>query len=167
MYNINDTVLYGKQGVCKIKEIKIENFSGKPMEYYFLQPAYSDNTVIYVPVDNDELVSKMRKVISVEEIDELIKEVKESEVLWYDTDKERREKYNAVIASGDRKKLLQLIHSLYINQEERKSIGKNMYVSDERIMKEAEKLVYEEFATVLKIKPNEVTPYIVSRMKNF
>ena len=57
-----------------------------------------------------------------------------------------------------------LIHTLYLNKRKRESDGKKMYVSDERIMKEAEKLIYEEFAAVLNIKPGQVVEYIVNKM---
>lgn len=164
MYNVNDSVLYGKQGVCKIKDIVTENFTGKPVEYYTLEPTFSDNTVIYVPVENEELVAKMHKILSAEEIDRLIDEVKGTDTIWYDDEKERKAKYNEIISKGDRKELLILIHTLYLNKRKRESDGKKMYVSDERIMKEAEKLIYEEFAAVLNIKPGQVVEYIVNKM---
>lgn len=165
MYNINDTILYGKYGVCKIENIVTENFTGKSMDYYLLKPAYSDNTVIYVPIECEKLVSKMKKVLSVEEINNLINEVKNTVPIWYDNEKVRKEKYNDIISEGDRVKILQLINTLYINKQERKSMGKKMYVSDEKIMKAAEKLIYEEFAVVLNIKPEEVVPYIIEKIE--
>lgn len=165
MYDVNDTVLYGKQGVCVIKNIVKENFTGKPMDYYYLKPSYNESTVIYVPVENKELVDKMKKVLSEDEIEDLIKEVKKAEPLWYDNEKERKEKFNDIITRGDRKEILQLINALYINKQEREAIGKKMYASDEKLMREAEKLIYEEFATVLNIKPDKVVDYIVNKFK--
>lgn len=164
MYNVNDSVLYGKQGVCKIKNIVTENFTGKPVEYYTLEPAFSDNTVIYVPVESEELVAKMHKILSAEEIDRLINEVKDTDTIWYDDEKERKAKYNEIISKGDRKEILRLIHTLYLNKKKREAEGKKMYVSDEKTMKEAEKLIYEEFAAVLNIKPGQVVEYIVNKM---
>ncbi len=163
MFSVNDMVLYGKQGVCKIKDIVTENFTGRPMEYYSLMPAYSESTVIYVPLENKELVDKMQRVLSKEEISQLIKEVKNIEPVWYDDEKERKEKFNDIISRGDRKEILMLINTLYINKQNREAIGKKMYVSDERIMKEAEKLIYDEFAAVLGIEPSRVVPFIIQK----
>ncbi len=165
MYNVNDSVLYGKQGVCKIKDIVTENFTGKPVKYYTLEPAFNDNTVIYVPVENEELVAKMHKILSAEEIDMLIDEIRGSNVIWYDDEKERKIRYNEIITKGDRKEILMLINTLYLNKKKREAEGKKMYVSDERTMKEAEKLIYEEFAAVLNIKPGQVVEYIVNKME--
>ena len=44
-------------------------------------------------------------------------------------------------------------------------MGKKMYASDEKLMREAEKLIYEEFATVLNIKPDKVVDYIVKKFE--
>lgn len=165
MYNVNDSVLYGKHGVCKIKDIVTENFTGKLVKYYTLEPAFNDNTVIYVPVENEELVAKMHKILSAEEIDMLIDEIRGSNVIWYDDEKERKIRYNEIITKGDRKEILMLINTLYLNKKKREAEGKKMYVSDERTMKEAEKLIYEEFAAVLNIKPGQVVEYIVNKME--
>ena len=39
------------------------------------------------------------------------------------------------------------------------------FISDERYLKEAERLLHNEFAYVLKISPDEVAQYILSRIK--
>lgn len=53
MHKINDTVLYGTEGVCKIKDIAKENFGEGIMEYYVLQPIYKQSLTIYVHTGND------------------------------------------------------------------------------------------------------------------
>ena len=67
MFKVNDYIMYGTTGVCKIIEIKKEKFLGRQeMEYYILEPVYSKNTVIKIPVDNTTI--KMREVLSKEDI---------------------------------------------------------------------------------------------------
>ena len=41
MFQINDTVVYGAQGVCRIEEISKREMAGKAMEYYVLKPVYA------------------------------------------------------------------------------------------------------------------------------
>ena len=41
-YQINDTILYGSQGVCKITGTVQKDFGGCVMDYYTLQPVYSE-----------------------------------------------------------------------------------------------------------------------------
>ena len=50
-----------------------------------------------------------------------------------------------------RQELIKLIRALYFNREEKHRSGKKFYLSDERIMKEAETILHEEFAHVLNI----------------
>lgn len=44
--------------------------------------------------------------------------------------------------------------------------GKHLYISDERFLKEAEKILYDEFQFVLKLQKNEVLPFIVQKIEN-
>ena len=63
MYKIGDTVLYGREGVCKIKDIVTRKLNNIDKQYYFLTPL-DDHITILVPTDNEEALSKMRKVLS-------------------------------------------------------------------------------------------------------
>lgn len=68
MYQIKDAVLYGMQGVCEVEDIAEKDFSGEKRMYYVLMPVYQSSSTIYIPVDNENSLSKMRKVLSAEEI---------------------------------------------------------------------------------------------------
>lgn len=43
--------------------------------------------------------------------------------------------------------------------------GKKLYKNDEKVMKEAEKMLYEEFAHVLDIRPDQVLPFIMQQIE--
>ena len=43
MYQINDMILYGTEGVCKIDSIVTKELAGEAQEYYVLKPVYSEN----------------------------------------------------------------------------------------------------------------------------
>ena len=55
MFNVNDTIMYGSQGVCRILDIREESFSGAPKLYYVLEPVYDSNSTIYFSVDSDKI----------------------------------------------------------------------------------------------------------------
>ena len=55
MYQVNDTIIYGMNGICKIVDITSKSFSGKKSEYYILKPMNSQASTIYVPVKNETL----------------------------------------------------------------------------------------------------------------
>ena len=57
-----------------------------------------------------------------------------------------------------------MIRELYIHKQEQLKNGKKMRLSDEQLMKEAERLLYSEFSLVLNIRADEVPKFISSRI---
>ena len=165
MFQVEDTVLYGANGICKIARIAETSFGGASARYYWLQPVSNQSTTIYVPVDNTALTAKMRRVLSAEEIQQIIETLAQAEPLWYEAETERREKYRQVIADGDCVQLGRMIKALYLHQQKQLASGKKLHQSDERLFKDAERVMYEEFALVLHIKPEEVLHYIAEQIE--
>ena len=59
MFQVNDMVLYGTNGVCKVVDIDERDCGGRMVEYYILKPIYAANSTIFVPVNNEKLTSMM------------------------------------------------------------------------------------------------------------
>ena len=78
MHCVNEYVSYGTQGICQIEAIRSIQFEGcsGAREYYVLHPIDRVQSSIFVPVDNQRLTSRMRPVLSPEEIDRAILSVK-------------------------------------------------------------------------------------------
>lgn len=165
MFTVGETVCYGTQGVCKVKELTVRQIGREKKEYYVLQPVYDERSTVYVPADNQALVNNIRRVLTEQEVNDIISSVVSEPAGWIDDDLERKEFCSHVVRSGDRMELMQLINMLYIHQEDLKTQKKHFHISDERYLKEAERLLHNEFAYVLKISPDEVTQYILSRIK--
>lgn len=165
MFQVNDTILYGAQGVFVISGIVEKDFGAGKAKYYALSSVFQSNSNVFVPVNNEKLTSRMRRVMSPQEITELIHAIPDEETVWIADDTERKLKYNEMIASGERKKLVQLIKTLYKEQEQRKAEGKKLHLADELVFKKAENLLYNELALVLKIKPDQVVPFINEQIK--
>lgn len=165
MFQINDTILYGADGICVIKEITERTFGGKTQEYYVLEPVYGNQSTIYVPTGSEKLLAKMRRILSAEEIHELIESMPEDELLWIENESERKQAYSEILRSGDRKAMVRLIKTLYLRQQELKQSNRKFHACDERFMKDAEKILYHEFAHVLHLKPQEVQPFILNQIR--
>ncbi|MBR3593350.1 MAG: CarD family transcriptional regulator [Clostridia bacterium] len=163
MFDIGDTVLYGATGVCKIDGTVEREIFGEKKEYFVLKPVSQDKSTVFVPTDNEALRAKMRKILSADEIDAIIKEVKTLPDIWEENDALRREMYSEIIHSGDRKKVMLLIRTLYTVQQQRYKEGKRLHLSDDRFLSEAERLLYDEFSIVLGIENSDVVPYIIAK----
>lgn len=163
MFKVGDVVVYESLGVCRVVDIRNERFAPlEEQQYYILQMVYGVKTTIYAPVGNENI--KIRKVLPRDEIISIIKAMPDEQSFWIDNEQERKETYGKIIKNGDRTMLIRLIKTLYEKKKEREKIGKNLYLSDDKLMKDAEQLLYEEFAYVLEIEPGEVLSYITGEI---
>lgn len=164
MIEINDTILYGTEGVCTVVDIVQRDFGGKSIPYYVLQPVYNNRSTIYVPVHNEALTAKMRRVLSKEEIYQIIQAMPSETSIWIEDEPERKETYKQILQQGDRIELVRMIKALHQHQLDQRAKGKHLHTADEHFFKEAEKLLYDEFALVLDIQPDEVLPFILQQL---
>ena len=130
-----------------------------------LKPVYAPDSTFFVPVDNENLVSKMRRILSGEEIKKLIQEMPDQNSYWIEEEEDRKERYQQILSSGNRTELVRMIKALHSHQQEQQKKGRRLHISDERFMKEAEKMLYEEFAYVLNIRKEEVLPFILQQVQ--
>jgi len=142
-------------------DIREENFRGTPELYYILQPL-REKTTIYCPAQGTKI--KLRKLLTKEEIFELINLMPDAENIWIDHDPTRKERFTAILKGGDYRELICLLKTLYYKREEKKLVGKKFHVADERIMQEAEHMLHGEFAYVLEIDEEEVLPLILGKV---
>lgn len=163
-FQVNDVVLYGTEGVCRISEITTQDFMGESTEYYVLKPVYSTGSTVFVPVANETLTAKMRRILSPEEIYALIRAMPDEELAWISDDGERRTRCREIVQAGDRRALVGLIKSLHLHGDRQRERGRKLHAADERFLREAEKILYEEFAHVLNIKRDEVLPFILEQI---
>ena len=165
MFEVNDYVVCGANGVCKVIDIvepSINMCSGKG-QYYKLQPVYEKESVLYIPIENNKVL--MRKIISRDEVDTLIKEIQNVELLSFDSDRECEMKYKEMMRSYDCREYIKIIRTSYLRNKERLSEGKKATCVDERYLKMAEDHLYGEFALILNIAKDKVKEFILNKVE--
>ena len=160
MFNKGDVVSYGATGVCSISGECVQKVKGENRKYLVLKPVYSPNSTVYVPLDNGELLSKLKSLMTLEEAQELIKELPNETADWIDNDAKRAEEFEKILTGGDKKKLAGLVRALYVHRKEQLAKGRRLHAADEAFFRNAEKVLFEEFAAALGIQPNEVLSFI-------
>lgn len=158
MLKVNDTVLYGARGMCRVLGTEDMNFDDSKVKCYVLQPLYGDTT-IFVPVCNQDVLKK-KPLLTADEIHEMIMTMPDEPLIWIEDDKERKEAFENILVEGDHSRLIQLIKTLYQNKKDRQAMSKKPPVADERMLREAERILFDEFAMVLDIDREEVLPMI-------
>ena len=96
-------MFYGGSGVCRIDGVISREFGDEMRDYYVLTPVHSQSSTVYLPVDNNNLVSRMREVLSKEEIYQLIHMLPAGKDLWIENENLRKTaEENRVSAETDR-----------------------------------------------------------------
>ena len=73
MFDINDNIMYGNVGVCRIDGILSGDKIGmNPDKKYYKLYSYGEKEVIYTPIDTNVF---MRKIMTKEQIKELIHKI--------------------------------------------------------------------------------------------
>lgn len=159
MFAVGDVVLHTSQGVCRVDDIRDENFSGMNRTYYVLLPMEDNGrTTTYVPVDAPK--SPIRKLLTEEQIREVIHLSMNEKTDWIDNNNVRKSAFTEILRSDDISRILSLIVCLYERRETVLSQGKKFPVVDERIMTEAERKIHQEFSYTLSISEKDVPQYI-------
>lgn len=162
MFKINDYVVYGSNGVCKVTDIEQVTLRKEELEYYILSPVYNDKMTIKIPVNNKKI--SMRDLMTKAEIMNLIKEFSKNETVEIEDSRKRIEEYKAIIKRGNAEELIKVINSIRLEESEKNLLGKKLNKTDEDIMVSARKQLYQEIAIVLDIKVDEVQDYIVNNI---
>lgn len=166
MYQVGELVLYGSTGVCKVKEIKKQDFpsTGEQRLYYVMQPLYQD-CVISAPVDSDKVF--IRPIISKDEAKRLIGLIPgiRAEAYHSRVSRELTEHYDALLKSHDCEDLIELTMSIYAKKQDLLSQKRKFGTVDERFLKRAEELLFGELAAALDIPREQVQDYSASKVE--
>ena len=77
-------VVYGTNGICLVEDIKMMRFAldAEKDPYCILKPASNGSSTIYVPLNNEKLMGKLRPIMTKEEIDSLLLGMRDKEISW-------------------------------------------------------------------------------------
>lgn len=166
MLQVNDVIIYGVQGVCKITAIEEKTIAGAKKTYFVLKPVGDQGSTIFAPTDNELVRRKMRRLLTKEEIHKLIDSMRWENALWVTNENERKELYKNILAKGDHLDLIRMLKAIYAHKTQREAEGKRLHMSDERFFKDAEQILYNEFQYVLDIKDkDDLMRYIFARIE--
>ena len=161
MFETGNVVLHPSEGVCEIDDVRSERFDGsKKRTYYVMHQLYAKiKSTLFVPDDSDKIV--LQKMPTKDEIKELIKSVSVESIEWIDNSTLRKDAFMHIIYNGDTKDIVALIAKLHMRKKEVETAGKKFSATDSKILKEAEKRVYQEFSYVLNTDEKNIPEFIL------
>ena len=165
-YEVGQYVVYGTNGICIIDSIERMSFTaGAPGEiYYVLRQHKNPSNKYFVPMKNEEILSKLREPMCREDIEDILMGLSDEDVKWINDRRQRGEYFREILHDGVSGRLLSMIICIYEKKRELAKNGKKLSVTDQTTLKSAEKLVEEEFAWALEMDPNDIPAFIRRRL---
>ena len=160
MFEVGDYVVYGTNGVCRIKAVGPIDFSGNSREqiYYTMIPCYVRDREVFTPVDNESVV--IRKVMSEKEALDFIDDMQTIEKMQVEDEKKRELAYKQALLSCEPAKIVSLIKTIYERIQMRQAEGKKVTSSDSKYFHIAEESLHGELAISLGMDKEDVGAYI-------
>ncbi|MCQ2428115.1 MAG: CarD family transcriptional regulator [Clostridia bacterium] len=156
MYEIGEHIIYGTNGICRVGKIIGSPFDPSDSRpFYVLYPLYdSSNSVIYTPVDNENIV--MRLPISREAAKELLESIPRLGVIDVGEEKKRREVYRSAVQSTDPEKFIRVIKTVVRRRAEFRKLRRRLPDLDNDFEHTARNCLYGELADVLGVEREEI-----------
>ncbi|MBR6326187.1 MAG: CarD family transcriptional regulator [Lachnospiraceae bacterium] len=163
MFSVEDYVVCGNKGVCKVDRIATLDITGvdKNEEYYILKPVYHTGSTVYIPVAMAE--DSMRPVLNKKEADSLVKEIPAIPELNITNEKLLEQEYKGCIRSNDARELVKLLKTIYSRREARFAAGRKETALDAKYFRLAGDYLFGELAISLDLPKNDVEGYIGDR----
>ena len=148
MFEIGSYVSYRAEGVCVISDIREERFGalGQGTKYYILSPVGDEKSTVFVPMDNETLVSMMRPLLSAEEIMATVAELRDERMEWIEESRLRNMRFREIFSEGDRRQIIVLLNTVMEHSAMLRASGKKVGSTDENAQYRAQTVLLEEFS---------------------
>ena len=165
MFEVNEYVFYGSEGICKIDDIVSSPFSDVKTDtkYYVLHSLHGGSNTAYVPFDGAS--SLIRAVMTKGEIESLIAKIPSIELFEECPLKLLKEKYAISIRSGDPAEWIKVIKTVHDRTVNGRDGGKKVSDAERVYAENAKRFLHKEISIVLGIPTDDVENYIIERMK--
>jgi CarD family transcriptional regulator len=161
LFQVEDYVVYGSSGVCKVLEIGTPKMHGidDSKLYYKLGPVYSKGSFVYIPVENQVL----REIISKEEAIKLIDNIPNIHIIQVPNDRMRDLIYKETMKKYDCIEWIKIIKTLYIDKQKRLSEGKKIGNNDMKYLHDAQDYLFGELSISLGMTKDKIEELIMNR----
>lgn len=154
MFEIGEYVVY-KKDVCKIIDIKENIFNHTSC--YLIVPIDDESLKINVPVGNKN--EYLRKLISKEEIEQIINDIPNIHVIE-NNDRMIETEYKHLLSSNLHRDLIKIIKTTFARNQERLDNNKKTRDKDSQYFEQAERYIYNEFSLVLGLSYEDTKKYV-------
>lgn len=165
MYQVGDKVVYGVHGVCIVAALEECLIDRKRLTYLALEPVGQDGSRYLVPTHNAAAMGKLRSMLNKEELKDMLMSPSVRADAWIREENQRKQTYRELISSGDRERLMQMVHTLYRHKAAQTAAGKKFHLCDDNFLRDAEKLLASEVSVVMELETPDALHFIRTKLK--
>lgn len=163
MFRVEEYVLHGTDGVCRVSDICPSPLGGEG-EYYLLEPVEgTSNAKIYTPVAGGKV--KMRRIMTGEEARALIVQIPGLPPLDVDNEKKRKDVYRTILQTCDPAEYVRLIKTVYRRRQELAERKKKLPESDVNADRYVRTCLYRELSLALGVEYDRMEEYLVDAIE--
>lgn len=165
MFQVGSKLIYSIHGVCDLVDVEERTVDRKKVTYLVLEPMGQPGSRYLVPTHNSAAMSKLKSLLTKEELEVLLSDtVKED--CWIQDENLRKQTYRELIGSGNRQKLIGMVHTLYCHKNAQAAAGRKVHLCDENFLRDAEKILISEVSIVMGLDADEAKKYIRSQLQD-
>ena len=159
---IGEKIIYGSQGIMTLADERYESIGDDKKLYYVLScEDTATSTLTFVPEDNERLCALIKPLLSKQDLsDALDRFDRENAPEWNENARARQDIFKKILEGDDRTEILGIIHLIRESGKRRIAEGKKNFISDENILKRAEKMLSDEIVLVLGVSAEEAMKMI-------
>ena len=166
MFQIGESVLYGIHGVCDIIGSEEQTVNRKHVTYLILEPVGQPGSRYMVPMHNAAAMGKLKRMLTREELECMMRSEQVYKDCWIQDEGQRKQKYRELINSGEREKLMGMVHTLYGHKAELAAAGRKIHLCDDNFLRDAEKILMGEISVIMNMDMDEAKQFIRTALKN-
>lgn len=165
---IGEKIIYGSQGIMTLTDERYEVIGDEKKLYYVLSGADTATSALtYVPKDNERLCALIKPLLSREELERVLSAFDKSRSPeWNENSRMRQEIFKRTLEGGSRVDILSVIYLIRESGKRRLAEGKKNFLSDENVLKRAEKILSSEISIVFGIDDEEAMKKIDEAIEN-
>ena len=107
----------------------------------------------------------MRPLLTSKEARKLIDSLPCDPMEWIENSHERQDVFKNILLCGSPEDIFSMLTALYDKQDEQEKIGKKLHASDERFMRDGERMLFSELAFALDTDVNEIVKEIFLNLR--
>ena len=164
MYLVGDQVVYGIHGVCRVSALEEQTVDRKKCTFLVLEPIGQGESRFLIPTHNQVAMSKLRKVMTRQELDAMLGDKRMHEGSWTEPENQRKQIYRELLGSCDRLALLQMICTVNRHKQAQFAAGKKLHQCDDNFLRDGIRLAAGEIAVIMDLDHSQAMAYLKSRL---